>query len=181
MTGYASPSTNADYLARLERVKAGGIGTKQTIFVGMDEMFQMPQKANRQGAKSKGLAGNSVSFFSIVGALLLGLLAVCLARYLRFRVFPGIDLEGQLDLIANGGLGMIAGFLLTQMFRLSGKEHLAAQSVGVLAAICTLHNLVHWFPKVSEALFSPAWVNGVLTTTEPNSILFRGVYFVVGA
>ncbi len=46
--------------------------------------------------------------------------------------------------------------------------------------ICVMHNLVHTWPGAFEIAFSQEWVSEVIETTQPQSILFRGVSFVVG-
>jgi len=42
-----------------------------------------------------------------------------------------------------------------------------------------MHNFVHGAPGFFDAAFAPEWTDEVIAFTEPNSILFRGVSFVV--
>lgn len=181
MSAATAMGGNADYHERLALIKAGGIGTNRTIFVGVDERYQKPEKAVHKVSRPKEVAGNTRYPLGILGAAILGVIAVCFGRYARFQAFSGLNLEGQADWIANGVMGLAVGLVLTQMFRLRSKEHQAAQSVGVLAGICTFHNLVHWFPQAFEVMFSAEWVLLLQMATEPNSILFRGTFFVFGA
>lgn len=117
---------------------------------------------------------------TIVAAFVLGLVAVFLARYLRFHLGAG-ELAGEnadLYMILDGVLAVGAGFALKMLLRLGGKEFQTAQAAGVLVMVCTMHNLVHWAPNAFSLIFSPDWTEMVMETTEPGSILLGGNSFV---
>jgi hypothetical protein len=52
-------------------------------------------------------------------------------------------------------------------------------AMGVLAAIVSFHNLVHLYPAQFADMFSPTFVQQVVTTTDANSIIWRGKSFVL--
>lgn len=117
---------------------------------------------------------------TIVGAFVLGLIAVFMARYVRFHLGAG-GLAGEnadFFMLLDGALAVGTGFALKMLFRLEGKEFQTAQTAGVFAMVCTMHNLVHWAPDEFSLIFSPEWTEMVVETTEPKSILFRGNSFV---
>lgn len=168
-----------DFAARVARIQAGGVGSKGTIYVGQNEAYYQERVEKIPPSKTKELAGNALYPAGLAGAFLLGMFAVGFGRYVRFQIMAGHHFEANLDMAINMAMGLCVSFVLSQMFRLTNKEHLGLQSMGVFVMVCTFHNLVHWMPRAFEVAFSPAWVEQVLTTTQPNSILFRGATFLL--
>ncbi len=118
----------------------------------------------------------------LVAAAMAGMLGVFVARFVRFHLTGGTLAGGEaadLTMLIDGGLAAMASFLVFSLLRFDGKDLKAAQTVGVAIMICTMHNLVHAAPRVFDAVFSPAWTAEVMEATQPKSILFRGVSFVV--
>lgn len=171
---------NADFAARLARVKAGGLGTNRTIFVGIDDAFCVPKNHSFTASVSSKPERTKIRPLALMMAFALGLLAFAFGQYLRFRTLSDLELEGQIDMIANVGIGVMVGYILTQTFGLSGKLQQVTQGLGVFAGLCTFHNVVHWYPQMFQTVFSPEWVITMINTTEPNSIVFRGVTYVLG-
>lgn len=118
---------------------------------------------------------------SILGAFLLGMLAVFAARYARFHIMGGsmVGEDADIAMMIDGGLAMGVGFLFRSMFNFQAKEFVTAKTFGIVAMICVMHNLVHWAPEAFAVLFDVDYVLLTLEMTEPNSILFRGVSFVL--
>lgn len=118
---------------------------------------------------------------AIVGSAIVGMLAVFVARYVRFQLLGG-SLAGDdadITMMIDAGIGAACGFLLFAMLRFEGKEFKAAQTFGIFAMIMVMHNFVHYMPGVFSTVFSEEWTDEVIAYTEPNSILFRGVSFVM--
>lgn len=126
-----------------------------------------------------GIAVNLLYPLSLAAAFLLGILAVGLGRYIRFHLTDGTagDQTTDLDLLITAGFGMAASFVLAQMFRLSSKQHVALQGIGVFVAICTFHNLFHWLSGPMAAIFSPAYVAEMQEAAPANTAIFRGMVF----
>lgn len=126
-----------------------------------------------------GIAVNLLYPLSLAAAFLIGILAVGLGRYIRFHLADGTagDQTTDLDLLITAGFGMAASFVLAQMFRLSSKQHVALQGIGVFVAICTFHNLFHWVPDPMAAVFSPAYVAEMQEAAPANTAIFRGMVF----
>ena len=117
----------------------------------------------------------------LVGCALVGMMAVFVARYVRFHMMGG-TLAGEdadITMLIDGGIGAACGFLLFAILRFDGKEYKAAQTFGIVAMVMVMHNLVHYMPGVFNTLFSETWTEDVIAYTEPNSILFRGNSFVL--
>lgn len=172
--------TNAEaFAARLARIEQGGPNTKNTIFIGQDEQHDLGKKVFIKQSKSREIAGNAAYPLSLIGAFVLGLVAVALSFYARFQVMQGevhLDDPG-LEMALSGGLGIALSFVLAQMFRLTSKEHKGMQSAGVFVMVCALHNLAHWAPGPMAVVFSSEWVQRVQTDSPPNSARLGGGYF----
>lgn len=118
---------------------------------------------------------------SLIVAALLGMAAVFLARYARFHLSGG-TLAGEdadLTMMLDAGLAAGASFLLFGLLRFDGADYKMAQSVGIAIMVCVMHNFVHVAPSVFDAVFAPEWTEDVIAFTEPKSILFRGISFVL--
>lgn len=181
MSGNYQAGINPEFAARLARVQSGGLGTSRTIFVGIDEAFYVPKNRSFSAAVPNAGSGLKISPLAVALSLALGFFAFCAGQYLRFRFLSEFEIDAELEMIANLGIGVMVGYLLTQTLQLSGKLHQTAQIIGVFAGLCSFHNLVHWYPQLSKTVFSPEWVAAVINTTEPNSIVFRGVTYVLGS
>ncbi|MDA7428834.1 hypothetical protein PGB28_10210 [Primorskyibacter aestuariivivens] len=127
---------------------------------------------------------------SYVWAFLLGVLSILLSRYTVYHLH-GLPNEvpkqfaGMVGDIAMADLIMgvdvaIGGFILVAFalaFNLATREHMFCKFVGLWVATTMMHNLVHMYPEQWTTLFSWEWVDWVRSTTDPNSILFRGMSF----
>lgn len=119
---------------------------------------------------------------SIVGACILGLISVVLARYCMFHIngAPDPGADADLTMIIDGALAFGIAFVLRMAFYMSDKVHLAAKTVGIWIALTCMHNLVHDFPGVWATAFSDEWVERTTEMTEPRSFFFRGYSFELG-
>ena len=153
------------------------------IYVGPVDEEKVRKKKSKRAAAGLPSMRETVGYpASIVLAFFLGMLAVLITRYVRYAM-AGSALTGEdadITMAIDAGLALAIGFVLKQMFRLSGKVQETAKTLGIFAMICVMHNLVHTWPGAFEIAFSPEWVSDVIETTQPQSILFRGVSFVVG-
>ena len=118
---------------------------------------------------------------SFVGAFALGMLSVVLSRMASSNMVGTPDPNGDLEMlfIGEGVLAFLIAFFLRMAFSMSSKELMAAKAIGVFVMLCTMHNLVHMAPGLWAIINTPDWVEFVLMTTEPNSILFRGITFTL--
>ncbi len=167
---------------RLKRISSGGANTMSQVYVGPAEETQSGAPRKRAVSALPSLREIIGFPVSIVGAFLIGMLAVMITRWARYTIAGG-TLTGEdadITMAIDAGVALAIGFVLKLMFRFSGKAQETAKTVGIFVMIAVMHNLVHSWPGAFEKAFSPDWVTAVIETTEPNSILFRGVSFVVG-
>jgi hypothetical protein len=114
---------------------------------------------------------------AIVGAFGLGAVSVVVARAVRAWLTSG-EIAGDgatLAMLLDFGLAAGAGYASLVLLRSHGKEFAVAQAVGALVMVTTMHNLVHAAPGVWAGLFPSRWVDQVVASTEPGTLLIRGV------
>ncbi len=120
---------------------------------------------------------NLTHVLSYPTAFMLGVISILLSRYVMYHMSGVPDPAQPADLreiidISVGGIVLVA---FTLAFSFKTKEHLFAKFAGLWVAQCTLHNFVHLSPDMWLTAFGYDWVEYIRSTTEPSSILFRGV------
>jgi len=137
---------------------------------------------------------------TLVGMALLGMLAVFIARFVRFHLIGG-TLSGDspdITMLIDAGLAALAGLMILAAFGLTARQLSreegqgvfslktlgensvkAALVAGIAIMIGTMQNMVHSMPSVFKLVFSEEWTEDVVTYSEPGSIYFRGNYYVV--
>lgn len=152
------------------------------VYVGPAEEPTTGKKRKRAASPLPSLRDTIGYPASIVGAVLIGMLAVLVTRWARHMLLGGslIGEDADIMMAIDGGVALAFGLVMKWLFRLSGKLQETARTVGILAMIGVMHNLVHILPGAFEMAFSPEWVTAVIESTEPQSILFRGESFVLG-
>ena len=162
---------NDDYLARLERIRSKD--GQSILMVGMDLQLVVPRKTSTKTSRKREVTGNTLYPVSLFGAFTLGFIAAAGGHYARFRLISGEDLpDAGMEMLLTGAIGLVVGFALTRLFRLTSKAHVGLQSIGVFVMVCSFHNLPHWLPGPMAAAFSPQWVAQTVMTTPPNSVRF---------
>ncbi|MDJ0640383.1 MAG: hypothetical protein QNJ20_16280 [Paracoccaceae bacterium] len=118
---------------------------------------------------------------ALLAAVLAGAMAVAVTRYLRFYMTGGTLMGDDADtaMLIDAAMGATGAFLLVTMFQINGAYLKIAQILGAVAMVVGMHNAVHAAPWAFNLAFSTEWTRNVVTTTEPNSILFRGTSYVV--
>ena len=114
---------------------------------------------------------------SLLAALFVGMLAYLVGRYLRFKLLAGPT--NQLSIDADIGLNvvfaLIATVVLSRLFKLTSRQQYSLQMLGIVVMTVSFHNLVYLKPDAFNAVFSPIWVNEVMTATRPKSLFIRGI------
>lgn len=153
---------------------------RNTTWTDPETGMDIPRRMKRPPrAKKSELLENLGYPLSFLVSFLLGMVAVFASRYLRWHLLGMSGAEGDPDILMmiDGGLAAAMGFVLQSLFHMRAPEHVTAQFAGVLAMICGMHNLMWWYPEEMGLVFGPDYVKTVMTLTEPDSLLFRGVSF----
>ncbi|MFY0632915.1 MAG: hypothetical protein JXQ91_03835 [Vannielia sp.] len=130
-----------------------------------------------QAARRKGKQGPIARFFHSVSlpmAFGLGLLAMAVARYARLAI-SGLPQDGQVltsTLAVDALVAVVLSFILCQIVSMRSISQVAVAVIGTGAGALTMHMVVHRAPEIFAQFFGPAWVNAVLSTTEPNMVLY---------
>lgn len=118
---------------------------------------------------------------AILGGFLVGILAVVFARYVRFQVL-GSGLAGDdpdITMVIDATLAGACSFFVFALLRIDGAAVKASQTLGIVAMVIAMHNVVHAVPGLFSVAFSKSWTENVVASTKPNSVLFRGASIVV--
>lgn len=147
--------------------------------VGQDEQHVLTRKVVVQQSRGREIAGNLLYPASLLGAVLLGMLAVAVSHYVRFHLMSGAvtPTDPDTEMLMVGGIGIAASFVMSQMFRLTSGLQRCLQGVGVFLMVCTFHNLPHWLPGPMAAAFSAEYVRTTAESSMPSSIRFGASYY----
>lgn len=174
-----SDAARAEFAARLARVT--NRDNAGILMVGPSEQIVLPRKTVVRKAKSAEIAGNALYPLSLLAAGVLGALGVVAGRYATFHLAqPLIEEPGSMaELVLGGVIGLAAAFGLSQLFKLSSKEHAALQGIGVFVMSCAFHNIMHIAPGPAAMAFSPDYVQRITELSPPNSLRIGRNYYTL--
>lgn len=137
-----------------------------------------PAGARRKRRPTKRRAGAAPTFqltASHFKALATGLAIVAAIRLVRFKIngSPMLDQGTETYWITDVVAAMAAIYVVAKLVDWQCRSFLWWNLAGVLVMLTTMHNLVHYKPGIASQVFSPAYVETVLSGTTPNSIVFR--------
>ncbi len=171
-----------EFLARLNRIESGIGSSKSTLYVGVDGTVMANTRANSK-LKKQAMAtpAKPLGIFGIAISCVLGVLAVGVALYLRFVVTGAAGPQDNVDMTmaVNGGLAFAIALFSGYLLRMPVLKFTPFAAIGVLAGVASFHNLVHFYPAQFSDMFSPVWVEQVVSATPANSIIWRGQTFVL--
>jgi hypothetical protein len=171
--------SNPEFDARLARIASGKGSSKATLYVGMDEVYQVsyPNRGKPVGAS----ASNTGALYPVVAllALAIGILSYGVTAWMRFRLMgisagagnPMTEMAIQVGAAFGTALvlGMVLGFRSRQMR--------VVMAIGAIAATALFHNAVHLYPGQFAQVFSPEWVEVVTASTRAQSVMWLGQSF----
>ncbi len=168
-----------DFAARIARIEKGIGSSKTTLYVGLDETYAV--NYGKRGASGKFQMARNASYpLTIAMAFCVGLLSNAIARLAAFlstglpKGNVNLDYLAMMDFVTAMMLSLVIGAVLGMNIR----NFMAARSLGVVAGMLGLHNAVHLWPDLFARIYTTPWVGYILSTTEPRSLLWRGVSFV---
>ena len=118
---------------------------------------------------------------SLATAVLIGMLAVFIARVGRFHLMGGLP-SGEFTnftVIFDGGLALVFSLLAFRVLKMNDRAFKSAFAGGVVAMVVLMHNFVHAAPGVFGLLFSKEWSANVVAYSEPGSIYLLSTYMAV--
>lgn len=171
-----------EFASRIARIEAGTASSKATVFVGMDETFQY-YRTKHQAKKrtSDDSAINLMHLLSLMAAFALGVASNVAWQMFMFHFRGAAETVASADsvLITDATAGIVMAMMLGHFLRLRSLGHGLWSTIGVVASIAALHNLVHVVPLVFASLFSTGWVSQIQENTIELSLIWRGVTYTL--
>ena len=165
-----------DFHERLARIEAGGLNTRHTLFVGMDETFVVAQQQQRRTSqKAISVVQNASYPATLLAAVVMSMLSVVAVKLLHFHLLGGVALgsEPHNEMAIFLVLSVLLSFGLARWLWEDHNRLRGYMATGVLIMIVGGHNFVHMAPRAWGILFSDMWVAQVLAQTEYRSIVIR--------
>lgn len=178
----STAAQKSEFHARLARIESGAASSKTTLYVGMDETILVNNKANaRLLKKATAVPQKRLGLMELLLCIVLGVFSLVLGLYIRFSITGSADPLGSpdMEMMINGGLGLAITLFSGYFLRMPLLKMFPVGAVGVMAGVMAFHNLVHIYPEKFAEMFSPIWVEHVITATDANSIIWRGVSFTL--
>jgi hypothetical protein len=168
-----------EFSARLARIESGIGSSKTTLYVGMDETYAVTygRRGRQRGNPVADSIRNMLYPLSVVVAFCIGVVAHGAALLLDFRLnglptsTDNIDIQMAINFVAALAVSSVLGVC----FRIGVRDFLIVRVMGIVAGVLLLHNLVHAYPDHFAPVFSELWVSHVVSSTDANSIVWRGV------
>lgn len=175
-TGFGGNAGQSDFQARLSRLGHG----QEAPPLPADMHVRVPRP--KGPVKLNDWRENIRYPLAFVGAFFIGVLAVCVAKYVSFHIAydPTPPNEAEMPSPADAmmyldlGMALAVSFVLKNAFRLDGKEWAIAQTAGIVGMSAIFHNFVHMWPEVFSGLFSPEWVEFEMWLNAYGTISFLG-------
>ena len=163
----------ASFNSRIKRIN----DPRNTFYLDPETGIKIPKRLSRKIIKTNNSyveqkAGLGSMLFSVV----LGLVCLVLAQYLRFELagVPNTEIEPSTLTAMDGGLAAILVFIVGGVLKHKSLRHMASQIVGIGIMIVAIHNLVWLFPEEFSQVFSDDYVQQVTQATVPLSLHFNG-------
>jgi hypothetical protein len=171
-----------EFLSRLARIESGTASSKSTLYVGIDGTIMASSKDSAK-LKKQALAAPSkpLGIFAAVLSVIFGAIALGLTLYMRFSITgeAGPLNNTDMTMAINGGAALAIALFCGFMVKMPMLKYTPVAAIGVMLGMVGYHNLVHVYPAEFAQMFSPVWVDQVVTSTPANSIIWRGETFVL--
>ncbi len=174
----AISQNHREFAARIARIESGVAASKQLLFVGIDEVYQVPLRVRK--VKRSGLTAffrNVMYPVSLVLAVVLGAVAHGLGQIIRYQAqgLPDLGANPDVEMVVQVVLGFAIAMVLGYLTGLRSNQLTTLKSIGVVFGLLLFHNSVHAYPQFFAILTSKIWVNQVMAHTYAHSILWRGI------
>lgn len=182
----ANEAQLAAFRAKVTRIEKRGPVMQIAPIGPADEQVRNSRKelrrARREAAAVK-IPREKIRPVVFLTALVLGAAAVVAVRYGRAEwltdMFPAA-LAGEkagMTMLSDFGAALFLCLVIKVVLGARSRQFVAAQTIGAAVMVLAMHNLVHAAPDLWQMAFPQSWVNEVVATTEPHSILITGISF----
>jgi hypothetical protein len=173
----AMSQNNPDFAARVARIEAGAKASRQLLYVGADEVYEVPLRVRViQESSGQAMFRKLGAVFEMLVTLVLGAASHGLAQIGRF-VLQGVAAplaSPDLEMLLQFESGFVVATVLGIALGVKWKSRTLFKAIGAGAGVLLFHNAVHQFPELFAAVTSAEWVSSILAHTQAHSILWRG-------
>lgn len=161
----------AQFNARIGRINNPG----QAYWTDPETGINVPRRLNK-ATIIKNNFPQKQSLMSIVMSVLLGVICLMAARYVRFNFaeIPTAGTGATTLTVMDCGIALFLALLVGGMLQLKTFRHVLGQVSGIAVMLVAMHNLVWIYPGEFAQVYSQAYVDQVISLTEPLSIYFNG-------
>jgi|GEM_PF-2492662 len=169
----------ATFQDRLCRIQSGQGFTKSTVYVGLDSAFTYVPPSRRGTVGLSQVVRNAGYALSFPFCMALGFLCHVFERYATFQLngMPDPLANPDIEMLRMGLLAFAMTVVIAHFMGMRDRGLLVPKLLGVATGMLFFHNAVHLWPKLFEPVFSTIWVSGITSSTEPSSIVWRGLSF----
>ena len=171
--------SNPDFNARIARISSGTGSSKSTLYVGLDEIYQVSYPGRGKSVAPTAASSGLLYPVALVFALCTGMLSYMAAVWLRLQALgldPVMD-DLRYEMALQFGSGLAIGLVIGLVLGFRSRQMMVVLAIGVLVAMTLSHNIVHLYPENFAQVFSSEWVDQVRSQTAPNSALWMGQSF----
>ena len=159
------------FQARLARIN----DPNNTYWTDPETGMNVPRRLSKAVINNSALPVKQ-SMMSVLMSVILGVICLMAARYLRFNfaAIPEFGTGAMTLTVMDCGIAAFLALLIGGMVKLKTFRHVAGQMSGIAVMLVAMHNLVWIFPTEFAQVYSQAYVDQVISLTEPQSIYFNG-------
>ena len=169
----------ATFQDRLTRIQSGQGFTKSTVYVGLDTAFTYVPPGRHGTVGLSQVVNNAGYALSFPFCMALGFACHGLERYATYQLVGMPDPLANLDfeMLKMAVLAFAMTVVISHLMGMRERGLLLPKLLGVATGMLFFHNVVHLWPRLFEPVFSTMWVSWVTSSTEPSSLLWRGISF----
>jgi hypothetical protein len=176
---FAMSMSNPEFDARIARITSGMGSSKSTIYVGLDEVYQVTYQRRGKAKGAVATVNKAIMPVFMLIALGAGVLAYAIARWIQFSMY---DLQAMSsDPLSNmgyqAGAALAVALVLNLALQFRARVLKLMLAVGAISSTVLFHNAVHIRPDTFAQVFSPGWVEQVTSSTKPQSVMWMGKSF----
>jgi uncharacterized membrane protein (UPF0136 family) len=171
--------SNPDFNARVARIAAGTGSSKSTLFVGIDEVYQVTYRRRGKQAGPAAAAGNVLMPVFMIIAMGFGALSFGIATWIRFQMQgQGAGVPNPMtEMAIQAAAALAVVFVIGRAIPFRARMLRVIMAISAVGTMFLYHNAVHIFPDAFAQVFSQSWVDLVQATTKPQSVVWQGRSF----
>lgn len=163
-----------DFNARITRIR----NPRNKSYYDPELRMHIPKHVSRDKIRKVTKAQEQSYMSAVLVSMIIGATALAIGQWVRVQYFGLVSVDMAtltLDLVAAIWLVLILSVLLGHR----GVLARVAQAAGLYLMLIAGHNLVWRWPEQMAWLYSPAYVDQVMATTQAQSVVINGALFAL--